>query len=117
MTSKHKVLWSILLSIGMLLFSYWVTNLHFPISGEKEVISIFEFVRGIIMPEQKGYDDVLLIDVLYDKELIEKTDEMGAPLGDGYAITDRRKLLRLLEHLKRKNDYAYILLDVTFDKD
>lgn len=115
MSPKRKTILALLISIGMLLFSYWVTNLHFPISGEKEIISIFEAIRGIFGSEEKKWDDVLLIDVLYDKELITKTDELGRPLGDGYAITDRKKLQQLLWALKDK-EYAYILLDVAFEK-
>jgi len=117
MPIRRKLLFSLLISIVMLVFSYWVTNLHFPVSGEKEVISIFEAIRGLFWSQEKKTDDVLLVDVLYDKELITKTDELGMPLGDGYAITDRSKLQRLLQQLKDKKDYGYILLDVAFEKD
>ena len=116
MSKKKKYIYSLLTSIGMLFFSYWVTNLHFPISGEKEVISVFEAIRGLVYNPTDTIDShVILIDVDYDKQLVTKTNEFGKPLGDGYPVTDRSKLTRLLSSLKGK-DYKYILLDIGFEQ-
>jgi len=116
MSRKRKIFWSFVVSAGMLVFSYWVTNLQIPISGEKEVISMFEAVRGSIYEHRDTVgSNVILIDVDYDKQLITKTDECYKTLGEAYPVTDRSKLTRLLEALRKKKDYAYVLLDVSFE--
>jgi hypothetical protein len=58
----------------------------------------------------------LFINVAYDKEFVEATDEYGLPVGQTQ-ITDRQKLLKLLQELKRRNDYKYILMDIFFDEE
>ena len=50
----------------------------------------------------------MFVNVAYDKEFVEATDEYGLPVGQTQ-ITDRQKLLQLLQELKRRNDYKYIL--------
>lgn len=60
-------------------------------------------------------DDVLYINVAYDKQLIELSDEYGMPIGNT-EITDRGKLLSFLRMLHTTNQYAYIFLDVRFEK-
>ena len=118
MRVKHKLILSLVISIVMLMCSYWVTNLHVPISGEKTVISWYEAIKGIFGKPDYNVEnnDVLLIDVDYDKELITKTNEFGRPLGDAYPVTDRRKLLTLLDTLKKRDDYEYVMLDVAFEQ-
>ncbi|MCK8621043.1 CHASE2 domain-containing protein [Prevotella sp. E13-27] len=117
MKQKKIIIWSTVISIGMLVFSYWITNLQFPISGEKEVISIFEAIRGVVYdPSESVESGVLLIDVDYDKQLVTKTNEYGKPLGDAFPVTDRTKLVKLLDVLSKKNDYAYIILDIGFEE-
>ena len=112
---KHKkVTWSVVIAIGFLLFSYCITNLNFPISGEKALLYRFELVRNYLFPRENTVNDsILLIDVSFDKTSVKATDEYGMPIGD-IQITDRQKLLELLQELKRRNDYKYILLDVFF---
>ena len=44
---KGKIILSALLAIGFLLFSYWITNLRIPLSGEETVLTNFELVRDI----------------------------------------------------------------------
>lgn len=117
MSRNKKIIWSTVISIVMLFFSYWVTNLQFPISGEKEVIGIFEAIRSrIYEPKDTTDSNVILIDLDDDKQLIARTNKYGKPLGNEYPVTNRLKLARLLKALKEKKDYAYILLDVEFVK-
>lgn len=58
--------------------------------------------------------EVLFVNIAYDKQLIELTDDYGMPVGN-IDITDRSKLLSLLQMLHRTNRYAYIFLDVRFE--
>ncbi len=114
MCKQKKVIWSLVIAIGFLLFSYCMTNLDFPISGEKFLLYRFELVKNYLFPRTSTVNDsILLIDVSYDKTSVNVTDEYGMPIGD-IQITDRQKLLALLQELKKRNDYKYILLDVFF---
>ena len=114
MYKQKNVIWSVLIAIGFLLFSYYITNLDFPISGEKALLYRFELVRNYLFPRGNTVNDsILLIDVSFDKTPVKATDEYGMPIGD-IQITDRQKLLELLLELKRRDDYKYIMLDVFF---
>lgn len=62
-----------------------------------------------------GHDDVLFVNIAYDKQLTERTDEYGMPIGNT-DITDRSKLLELLKALHSAERYKYIFLDVRFEK-
>lgn len=114
MRKQRKVIWSIVIAIGFLLLSYCLTNLDFPISGEKALLYRFEFAKNYLFPKENSVNDsILLIDVSFDKTPVKATDEYGIPIGD-ILITDRYKLLELLQELKRRDDYKYIMLDVFF---
>lgn len=111
---KGKIILSALLAIGFLLFSYWITNLRIPLSGEETVLTNFELVRGYFqLKENTMSDSVLMVNICYDKQEVIATDEYGFPTGKTY-ITDRNKLLTFLQYLKEKDDYKYIILDVFF---
>lgn len=60
-------------------------------------------------------DDVLFVNVAYDKQLIELSDEYGMPIGNT-DITDRKKLLCFLQMLDSTKQYSYAFLDVRFEK-
>lgn len=114
MRKQRRVIWSIVIAIVFLLFSYCITNLDFPVSGEKALLYRFELVRNYFIARKSTVNDsILLIDVSFDKTPVKATDEYGMPIGD-IQITDRKKLLELLQELKKKGDYKYILLDVFF---
>ena len=114
MHKYKKIKGSVVIAIGFLLFSYWITNLNFPISGERALLYKFELFKNYVFPRESTVNDsILLIDVSYDKTPVKATDEYGIPIGD-IQITDRQKLLELLQVLKKRTDYKYILLDVFF---
>ena len=56
-------------------------------------------------------DDVMLINTCYDRALVSAKDSEGLPCGN-IDITDRQKLLRLMQILKKHNNYKYVILDV-----
>jgi hypothetical protein len=117
MPRRSRIIISIFLSIGFLVFSYWVTNLRFPISGEKTILTKLELIHDYFCPrENESIDSVLFVNVAYDKELRPIVDEYGTPSGKTQ-ITNRQKLLRLLQYLRKSNDYKFILLDVFFEND
>lgn len=105
---------SMAIALGIMLLTYFINNLSFPLGGEKSLLLKFEAVRNYLCPrENKVVDSVLFVNVTYDRVLVPVTDDNGLPVGCRQ-ITDRGKLLRLLKQLKKQNNYKYILLDVFF---
>ena len=113
--TRKKVIVSAVFSVAILLFSYVVCNTSIPLPDEMSVLQGWDKFKSI-----NGYnsdsipDDVLLVNVTYDKQLVDYSRD-GIPLGQ-YAITDRKKLLDFLRIAKKAENYKYILLDVIFEK-
>ena len=98
--------WAVVLFVG----SYFLHNLPWSWGG-KNVGQWIELIThgtdGTVVPS-----DIYLINVAYDRELVDLAQD-GDTIGN-IDITDRSKLLSLLERL-RDADYKYIMLDVVFD--
>lgn len=65
---------------------------------------------------EKGLgENCVLVNLTYDKQLVTVLDEYGFEKGN-VDITDREKLLNLLQMLNSTKTYRYIFLDVRFEK-
>ena len=113
MKLRKRIILSVITALFTLVFSYWVTNLNIPISGEKEVIATYEYLTNSEHPLNVP-DSILLINVSYDRELVDVT-ENEIPIGNT-PITDRKKLLKLLKGLEQDTTYKYVLLDIFFSE-
>lgn len=101
-------------TIVLLLADYFYSNNPFPFFDDIDEFAWAEYVRRLV--GETGDDDVLYINVTYDKSLIEYNDAIwGMPKGN-IEITDRRKLIKLLETLSQSPNYRYVFLDVRFEK-
>lgn len=60
-------------------------------------------------------DEALFINIAYDKQIVEKYDDYGMPIGNT-DITDRSKLLSFLKLLHKTGSYKFIILDIRFEK-
>lgn len=67
--------------------------------------------------DQNSREDVLYVNVAYDKQLTVKMDKWGLDTIGNTAITNRQKLLTFLEILDSTKNYKYIFLDVRFEKE
>ena len=121
---KRRIKWKdgriILISLGntiiLLLLSYILNNLSFFTGENLNQYAWMEWIKGKVgLEENIDYKDALFINVAYDKQLVDKCDEFGMPVGNT-DITDRTKLLELLELLTETNNYKYVILDVRFEK-
>lgn len=100
----------------LLIFSYVLNNQPLFTGEDLNQYAWMEFLKNKMgLSEQVDYSDALFVNVSYDKQLIEKKDEFGMPVGN-IDITDRTKLLALLNILESTNQYRYIILDVRFEK-
>ena len=103
-------------TIILLLLSYFLNNQSLFTGEDLNQYAWMEFVKEKIgLSEHIDYKDALFINVAYDKQLVDKYDEFGMPVGN-IDITDRTKLLELLNLLTETNTYRYVILDVRFEK-
>lgn len=117
---KQKATWrnvvgAAIASVTILLLSYAICNTSIPLPDEMKVLQSWDTFKSINGFNKDSIpDDVLLVNVTYDKQLVDYARD-GIPLGQ-YAITDRKKLLDFLRAAQAADDYKYILLDVIFEK-
>lgn len=107
---------SVVFAIIALAISYFSTNMNISLTGEKAVLKYWNaFIDWITAGRDKApADDVVFINVAYDKQLVDITDDYGIPIGNA-AITDRQKLSRLLDLINESGKYQYVMLDVFFE--
>lgn len=112
---KKTIIYSVLLSLLAMIISYISTNLDVSVSGERDILKYWSAIESLLSGNSLNEvpEDVLFINVSYDKQLVERSDEWGSPVGNA-AITDRKKLADLLRLIQSAGNYRYVLLDVYF---
>ena len=101
----------------VLLLCYLLGNTPYSLGDEESFVQYLYIAKEQLSPTDKQLPpDVLPINIAYDKQLVDCTDEYGFPQGQT-AITDRTKLLRFLQLAEQNGRYRYILLDVFFGAD
>lgn len=116
--AKHKkTLLSIIISMMVLSANYVVGNTSIPVPDEMRVLRYCDRAKAFLGLHQDSIPhEVMLIDVYYDKQLIDYAEpKYGKPMGK-YVITDRKKLLDFLSIAKKANSHKYIFLDVIFEE-
>ena len=126
MINKRKcLLRSAIIAFVLLIFTYFLGNLPYSIMGEKLFLKKAVALHEIIKKEKGNkdvLDDVLFVNVAYDKEMRPYCDTLMGWCGS-IPVTNRHKLLELLKYLKKQeeieqesggNYYKFILLDVSF---
>lgn len=108
----------------LLCLSYIANSLPYSFGGDVSAQMWIERI-GFIFKGRHNHlpDSIALVNVAYDKALIDYDGRLYSSPGDNrrapsgrIAITDRRKLLDFLNAAK-DTDYRYIMLDVRFDDD
>ncbi|MDR0542384.1 MAG: CHASE2 domain-containing protein [Dysgonamonadaceae bacterium] len=97
----------------LLFVCYYLWNRPDTLSGESGFIRIFNAATKAFSGQDMISDSILLVNVAYDRQLIDYKYDNGEPAGN-IDITDRYKLLELFRYLENTS-YAYILCDVFFD--
>ena len=113
---KIALLFSLCNVVILLILSYFLNNQPLFTGEDLDQYAWMEWIKdklGII-PEVDT-NDALFINVAYDKQLVDKCDDYGMAIGNS-DVTDRSKLLSLLQLLHKTNSYKYILLDIRFEK-
>lgn len=102
-------------AVILLLFSYVVTNVGFELSGESDLIKKTNAIKSLVQSDDGDVpDSILLVNICYDKELVDINDEDGFLKGK-IDITNRHALCDFLEILSVNSNYKYVILDVFFE--
>ena len=102
---------ALLISVGIVLASYFVANIPYPLLDSWMPFSLVE-LTGRNHTASYPEDSVLCVNVAYDKQLADAYSEAGFKVGQS-DVTDRGKLLRFLQ-IAGQADYRYIFLDIRF---
>ena len=102
-------------SLVIIVGTYLFGNTRHSLPGDNaDLTEIYYAKRFLGRTVDNVPDSILLINVCYDKALVEY-EEDGMPVGN-MVITDREKLLKLLTIAKAANNYRYIFMDVNFEE-
>ncbi len=115
---RKKALIVSLCNVIVLLFLSYILNNQAIFTGEDlNKYAWMEWIKNKCDLNKNVEDnkDAVFVNVAYDKQLIERHDDYGMPVGN-VDITDRYKLRSFLEVLQRTDVYKYIFLDVRFEK-
>ncbi len=114
-TNVKRLTLAVLLSIVVILTSYFVGNTSYPMAGEKAaLVKLNNWKSYLNLTHDSVPDDVLLLNVSYDKTMTPYQEE-GLELGQ-IPITDRRKLLDFLTKARQADNYKYIMMDVILER-
>lgn len=102
-------------TIILLVLTSWFWSLPWLAGDEKLMIWATSAVR-LMNREIPSSEDYALVNVSYDKTLIDKYDEFGFPVGN-QAITDRQKLTRLIQIINQSDTKPkYVFCDIYFEE-
>ncbi len=102
--------------LSIILFCTWLylSSLSFSLTDNKALEILYKIEAKLGTTQQPSTQDVLFVDISYDKAFAPVYDEYGMPKGH-MDITDRAKLARFLQIANQYNEYKYMLIDVFFD--
>ena len=111
--TPKKMLFSIAISLFLVVADYWVQNITFPLFDDVNLLAWVDQLVG----SNKDYfsdEDVTYINLSKDKALVPIATEWGDTIGND-VITDREALSQFLT-LAAKSRYRYIFIDVRFEE-
>lgn len=113
---RADLLYSFCIALCIFVLSYFLNNQPLFIGENLEQYAWMEWIKSKMTKAEKADSfQPLYINVAYDKQLVEHFDKYNMPIGNR-DITDRQKLLKLLQMLHSTEQYKYIFLDVRFEK-
>lgn len=116
---KKLLLYTACLAHSILLLAFTYIELKSPYTTGEE-LTMLQLTSGLkrkvfLRDEKPSPERFLFISVSWDKKLIQKTDEFGAPIGQ-QPITDRGKIADFLHILNQKPDnHKFVTLDIFFE--
>ena len=118
---NKRVIVSLFISVFLIIAGYFSNNMPLFTGESLEALAAMETMNMTLKFNRENTDSVIFINTSFDKELIcysEIDESLTSPHPDTLGnteITDRRKLIRLLELLKNVK-YKYLVIDLKFAK-
>ena len=113
---KFALLFSLCNVVILLVLSYFSNNRPLFTGEDLDQYAWMEWIKDKLgFAHDVDANDALFINIAYDKQLVDKIDDLGMPIGN-IEITDRSKLLSVLQLLHKTESYKYIFLDIRFEK-
>lgn len=107
---------SIFNALAVFLLCYFIDNLPYSFIEDATLGQHFEQIKQYVnQRDEKLPNDLVLVNISYDRQLVDVTDEFGFPKGN-IDITDRSKLFDFLNQIKDA-EYKYLVLDVSFSNE
>jgi len=107
---------SILHALFLVVATLWLLQQNYTYGDERFVIRWSSIIKKMIfkIDDKPPRNDLLFINTSYDNMLIDRLDEDGFSVGN-QVITDREKLSRMFEIIKKNNsNHKYLICDVFF---
>jgi hypothetical protein len=115
-SKKSIIFWSIVNALFMTVFTFlWINNSDIITDDEEFLIKNTTGIKNTLfkMRKKPASDELLFVDLAWEKQLKEEKDEAGMHIGKR-AITNRTRIAELLSYLNKKNEHKFIILDVFF---
>ncbi len=110
------VFFLILHSFFLTAISIYLLNLPYIYEDELYLVQATSIIKKLLARKQDKPDRkrFLFVNVAWEKQLVDKLDEEGFPLGN-QAITDREKIAKFLRRINKKpTNHKYLLCDINF---
>lgn len=114
--SSIKLAVAIVHAILLIYFTFQLLNQPFVHGNEVPLVQGANYFKNIVLSieNKPSHKDLMFIDVAYDKQMIEKLDTNGFPIGK-QAITDRKKLAKFFKILNSKpSNQKFVICDIFF---
>jgi hypothetical protein len=114
---KSRFTWSILNAFVMLIITFSLLSTPYVLPDEFVLVRYSSIVKNILfeLDEKSDTNRFLFINVAWDKKLAPKPDaDIANHFVGNEAVTDRAKLVGLLQLLKKRPEYKFIVLDIFF---
>ena len=101
--------------MAVIVFMFFM-NLNVSFGLETDMIEKYTTILGFSKDNNSHTPkNVLLVNIAYDRQLVDVKDELGIPVGNT-DLTDRKKLFYFLNALHKSKKYRFILLDIDLSK-
>ncbi len=115
---RKRVLTLILVTHAFFLsvFSIYLLNLPYIYEDELRLIQITSAIKKFIISKEEKPDRnrFLFVNVCWEKQLIDKLDDEGFPMGN-QTITNRKTLTRFFSKINQKPlNHKYLICDISF---
>lgn len=111
---NRYTVFSFISAIFLLVINYFANNLPVLTGEDLDQFYATQLACEILRDtEDHTYDSCCFYNVSYDKQLVYTYDKDGDVIRTG-AITDRQKLLYLLQLIEKSGTYKYVILDLMF---